>query len=203
MNVVIKEAKTEIDAIKYVSEELNCEVDNLIYKTKTIKGKLFKGTSTEVTAITKQDFLEYIKDFLKEIVENMGIEVKFEASIREDTYNIRIYSNNNPILIGRNGQTLKALETLLKQKALNDFAYYPKINLDVEDYKERRQKSLERLAKNVAREVRATKVEASLENMNSYERRIVHNCLTNFKGITTISEGEEPNRHVVIKPKED
>ena len=61
----------------------------------------------------------------------------------------------------------------------------------------------ERLAKNLAREVKNTKQEIVMENMNSYERRIVHNCLTNMKGITTISEGEEPNRHVIIKPTED
>ena len=59
------------------------------------------------------------------------------------------------------------------------------------------------MAKKVAREVRSTKVEATLENMNSFERRIVHNVLTNFKGVKTESEGEEPNRHVIIKPTED
>ena len=62
---------------------------------------------------------------------------------------------------------------------------------------------LERLAKNIAREVRNTKQPVTMENMNSYERRIVHNVLTNFKGVITESEGEEPNRHVVVKPKED
>ena len=59
------------------------------------------------------------------------------------------------------------------------------------------------MAKKIAREVRSTKVEATLENMNSFERRIVHNVLTDFKGVTTISEGEEPNRHVIIKPTDN
>ena len=62
---------------------------------------------------------------------------------------------------------------------------------------------LERLAKNIAREVRNTKEPVYMENMNAYERRIVHNVLTNFKGVTTESEGEEPNRHVVVKPTEE
>ena len=60
---------------------------------------------------------------------------------------------------------------------------------------------LERLAIRLAKEVRATKVDAVLDNMNSYERRIIHNKLSNFKGVSTVSEGEEPNRHVVIKPE--
>ena len=78
-----------------------------------------------------------------------------------------------------------------------------KFTLDVNEYKEKREKSLERLAKRIAREVRTTKVEAKLDSMNSYERRIIHNTLTNYKGVYTESEGEEPNRYVVVKPKEE
>ena len=80
---------------------------------------------------------------------------------------------------------------------------YPYIILDVENYKEKKISNIERLAKRVAREVSKTKVDAALENMNSYERRIVHNILTNYKHVTTTSEGEEPNRHVVIKYVEE
>ena len=66
-------------------------------------------------------------------------------------------------------------------------------------YKENQEKRIERLAKKLAREVVKTKMEIKMENMNSYERRIVHNILSNNKKVSTISEGEEPNRHVVIK----
>jgi len=75
----------------------------------------------------------------------------------------------------------------------------PRIILDVEDYKDRQIKKIERLAKNLARDVVRTKTDVEMDNMNSYERRIVHNILSNFKGVTTESVGEEPNRHVVIK----
>ena len=78
-----------------------------------------------------------------------------------------------------------------------------KFIIDVNEYKEKREKSLEGLAKRVAREVAATKIEVKLDSMNSYERRIIHNILTNNKKVYTESEGEEPNRYVVIKPKED
>ena len=76
---------------------------------------------------------------------------------------------------------------------------YPYILLDVENYKEKKISNIERTAKRVAREVSKTKVDATLENMNSYERRIIHNVLSNYKHVVTVSEGEEPNRHVVIK----
>jgi spoIIIJ-associated protein len=114
-----------------------------------------------------------------------------------------MYSNNNPILIGKNGQTLEALQNIVKNVVSNNVGIYPVVMLDVENYKEKQEKRIERLAKDTAREVLRTKVEARLENMNSYERRIVHNILTDFKGIYTTSEGEEPNRYVVIKIKED
>ena len=80
---------------------------------------------------------------------------------------------------------------------------YPYLNLDASDYKDKQVSHLERLAKNIAREVRNTGREVVMDNMNSYERRIVHNVLTDFKGVTTISEGEEPNRHIIVKPKKD
>ena len=117
----------------------------------------------------------------------------------EDTYEITMYSDNNSILIGKNGQTLKALETMVRAKMNIEWNISPKIVLDVENYKEKRIEHLERLAIRLAKEVRATKVDAVLDNMNSYERRIIHNKLSNFKGVSTVSEGEEPNRHVIIK----
>ncbi len=104
---------------------------------------------------------------------------------------------------GKNGQNLEALSLLVKQFVKNITFNGPRIILDVEDYREKQIKRLERLAKNLALEVRKSKVDVEMDNMNSYERRIVHNVLTNFKGITTESIGEEPNRHIVIKYNED
>ena len=75
--------------------------------------------------------------------------------------------------------------------------------MDVENYKEKQLKNLEYLAKKLAKEVIQTRQTITMEDMNSYERRIVHNVLTTFKEISTNSEGEEPNRHIVIKIKED
>ena len=78
-----------------------------------------------------------------------------------------------------------------------------KFLIDINSYKEKHEKQLVRLAKNVAKEVATTKIEAKMDSMNSYERRIIHNALANNKKVYTESEGEEPNRYVVIKTKED
>ena len=129
----------------------------------------------------------------------MGIEVNIESNIREEQINLKMYSDMNNILIGKNGQTLTAITNILKEMVHKEIGIYPYVLLDVENYKEKKIGNIERMAKRLAREVYKTKIDASMENMNSYERRIVHNVLTNYKHVTTISEGEEPNRHVVIK----
>ena len=114
-----------------------------------------------------------------------------------------MFSDKNNILIGKNGQTLKALQTMIRQHIYREINAYPYIILDVENYKEKQVKHLEFLAKKLAKEVLSTKQPIVMDNMNSYERRVVHNALTKFKDIDTTSEGEEPNRHIVIKLKED
>ena len=77
---------------------------------------------------------------------------------------------------------------------------YPYLILNVGNYNERHELYLQNLAKKIANEVKNTRQEVIMDNMNSYERRIVHNALANIKGVTTISEGEEPNRHIIVKP---
>ena len=201
MEKIIKDGKVTEEVLEEILTENNLTKDEIVYTSHDKKGKLFQGTLKEVTVYKKTDINDAIKEFLKEIIENMGLEVSFETTTKDERTTIKMYSNNNPIIIGKNGHTLKALEILAKQKIQNDTGIFYKINLDVSNYKERIQKSIERLAKITAKEVAKTKIPVALDNMTSYERRIVHNVLTDFKGVKTESEGEEPNRHVVIKPE--
>ncbi len=193
------EGKTKEEALEKALEELGVEEKDILYKTTEKKGKLFKAGSVVVSVTTIKDIADYLKENLKELVTNMDIEVNIEVSIREEQINLKMYSDKNNILIGKNGQTLTAITNILKQMVYNKIGKYPYVLLDVENYKEKKIGNIERTAKRIAREVSKTKIDATMENMNSYERRIVHNVLTNYKHVTTISEGEEPNRHVVIK----
>ncbi len=201
MRKIISEAKTKEEALAKLLQENSLTEEQILYRSYEQKAGLLKGTKTIIEAITIDDIQIEIKNFLKELLTKMGLEVSFESKLRDGVITIGMYSNNNPILIGKNGQTLKSLETIIKQIIHNEIGIYPYISLDVENYKSKQTSRIERLAKNVAREVGKTKVEVELENMNSYERRIVHNILSNHKYVYTESIGEEPNRRVVIKPK--
>ena len=203
MNKLVKEGKVLEEILECIKSENNLNDGDFLYSKKEQKGGLFKGTTLVVEAITLEEIQNTLKEFLKELLTRMGLEVNFESKVREGQIIIKMYSNNNPILIGKNGQTLKALENICKQIIYNEIGAFPYLSLDVEDYKNKQLKRLERLAKNVARDVAKTKVEVKLDSMNSYERRVVHNVLTNFRGVYTESIGEEPNRCVVIKPKDN
>lgn len=184
-------------------QELNLEENECLIKVTEDKGSLFKGQSYTLDVYKITDVAVEIKNYLSELLTKMGLETTFETKIRGEQITIKMFSSQNNILIGRNGQTLKALQQIIRQHIFNIIGVYPYILLDVENYKEKCENHLEKLAKQIAREVTKTKQPVIMDNMNSYERRIVHNTLANFKNITTFSEGEEPNRHIVVKIKED
>lgn len=201
MNEVKVVAKTKEEALNQVLAKLNANEQEVAYKFNEIKGGLFKGTTYECVGFLKLDVIDAVQNYLKEVLNGMGVDVNFEVSTKNDVTTIKMYSSNSSIIIGKNGQNLEALTIVAIQFIRNLINNGPRIVLDVEDYKERKNERLERLARNLAREVRNTHVDVEMDNMNSYERRIVHSVLADYKNIETVSVGEEPNRHVVIKYK--
>ena len=199
MNVVKEVAKTKDEALNLVLAKLNANEEEVAYSFKEVKGGLFKGVTYECSGFLKIDVITEVQEYLKNILNGMGLEVNFEVNTKDGVTTIKMYTSNNPIVIGKNGANLEALTVIVRQFIKNLTSNGPRIILDVEDYKDRQIKKLERLAKNLARDVVRTKVDIEMDNMNSYERRTVHNVLTDFKGVKTESVGEEPNRHVVIK----
>ena len=132
----------------------------------------------------------------------MGINVELETQKRENYIKVNMVSDSSSILIGKYGRTMLSLQDLLRQSIQTQANVRVNVILDANDYKEKQQRNIERLAVKLAKDVVKTGIEVKMDKMNSFERRLVHNKLTEFKGVTTISEGEEPNRCVVIKPIE-
>ena len=201
MKKYIYEAKTKEEAIEKALTELKVAKENLIINILEEKSSLLKK-SAKIEVINFNDIIDYAKETIIEITKLMGLTVNLEVRRREDNITIKIFSDHNAVLIGKNGYTIQALQTLVRQIIFNELNQNISIILDVENYKEKKIKNIEYLAKKTAREVAKTKVEAKLDSMNSYERRIVHSILADDKYVFTESTGEEPNRCVVIKPKE-
>lgn len=193
--------KTKEEAIEKATKELNVEEKNLIVNVLEEKNTLLKK-NVKIEVIDYNDLIDYIKEVITEITKLMGATVNLEIRRREDNITIKIFSNHNAVLIGKNGYTVDALQTIIRQIVQNATKSYVGIILDIENYKDKKNKNIEYLAKKIAKEVANTKVEAKLDSMNSYERRIVHSILSENKYVYTESIGEEPNRCVVIKPKE-
>ena len=194
--------KTKEDAIQQAKEKLQETENNLIIRElETIKGGLFKSKKVEIEVIEKREVIKSIKDYLYKLTKMMGISANIEIKNKEEVPKFVIFSDNDAMLIGKNGKNLKALSTIVSAYVNAETGSNYKFLIDINEYKEKREHILERMAKKIAREVAATNIEVKLDSMNSYERRIIHNVLSNHKKVYTESEGEEPNRYVVIKPK--
>lgn len=194
--------KTREDAVNQATIALQELEKDLYIKEIGVKTGLF-NKKVEIEVITKEDVINFIRDYLKNLIEHMGLTANIEVKKREDSVIFTIYADNNAILIGKNGRTLESLTTIVKQTVHKEIGTYFNMTIDIGEYKVQQQKRLESLAKRVAREVGKTKIEAKLDPMNSYERRIIHTLLADNKKVKTESEGQEPNRYVVIKPRED
>jgi len=196
------QAKTFEEAKNKALIELMEQENNLYIKEIESSTKLFNKKSV-IEVIKKDDVIEHIKELIKDITTEMGLNINMEIKKREETLNITVYTDKNAVLIGKNANTLNALNTIIKQSVFKEIGENYKFVLDVGEYKLKKEWNLERMAKQIAREVAKTGVSATLDPMNSYERRIVHNILGNNKKVYTESIGEEPNRCVVIKLKEE
>ena len=174
-----------------------------ITAVKENKGFLGIGASTLYEALLEVNLALEGKKYLDNIFQSLEIDVKTEfRSLNEGTeIYYQIQSKENALLIGRDGKTLDAIQTLLKTYLHNYTDEKLTVSLDIGQYKQNRKKQLEILATKLAKEVAFTRVEVRLDPMNSYERRIIHTKLAEWRDIYTESEGEGENRQIVIKPR--
>jgi len=202
MDKYVYSGKSKEEAIEKTGKEKKVKENEIYIKETEQKVGLFKNKKIDLEIIKKSDVVEELKKFIKNVTKLMGIEANLEVKPREDSVSITLYSDNNNILIGKGGRTIDALSMIAKQYIHNEIGTNFRFILDVGEYKAKQQKNIEYLAKKIAREVAKTKIEAKLDPMNSYERRLVHSILSDNDKVYTESIGEEPNRAVVIKPRD-
>ena len=144
------------------------------------------------------------KEFLRDVFASMNlgeVEITSEYNTTDGSLEVDFEGEDMGILIGKRGQTLDSLQYLTSLVVNKGKSNYIRVKLDTEDYRKRRKETLENLARGIAYKVRKTRKPVILEPMNPYERRIIHSALQGNKFVETVSEGEEPYRHVVVKLK--
>ena len=144
---------------------------------------------------------ENAKNFIKDVLNAMGIEVEVTAELKEDIVEVNLEGDNMGVVIGKRGDTLDSLQYLTSLVVNQKSEDYIKVSIDTENYREKREEVLCALATRLATKVARTGKKFSLEPMNPYERRIIHSNLQDNEDVTTFSIGQEPYRKVVIAPK--
>lgn len=196
------EGKTREEALENALSELNLEEKDLYIKETETEAKLFKSKKVNIEIIKKEDVIAYIKEYIDNLAKTMQIEIKSEIREKEETINVLLVSSNNAILIGKDGKNLDALQLLLRQAVNNQTGHNIRLIVDASGYKNKKAKNLEYSIKKICYEVKKSKIAVKLDPMNSYERRIVHNVVSQFEELKSISEGTEPNRYTIISYKD-
>ena len=199
-------AKTKEDAITEACQYFTVSSDKLMIEVVDEGSNGFLGIGAKpaiIKAAVKGTVEDKAKDFLKDVLEAMDLEVVIDVKYDEAEKNMEIdlKGDDMGVLIGKRGQTLDSLQYLVSLVVNKESEEYIRVKVDTEDYRNRRKATLEGLAKNISYKVKRTKRAVSLEPMNPYERRIIHSALQNDKYVTTHSEGEEPYRHVIVTLK--
>lgn len=158
-----------------------------------------KPASVKVTLIHNPT--KAVQEFLADVIQKMGINANVQVKQSGKVIKIQLSGDKMSVLIGKRGQTLNSLQYLTQLVANRNSNHYLQIILDAENYREKRKETLKQLAGRLAKQVIRTSKNVSLEPMPSYERKVIHAALAEFKEIKTYSVGEEPNRHLVISPK--
>lgn len=193
--IVLEEVAPVIE--NTVVEDLEIEVQE-VPRYERIERDL-KPVSEEEAAELAGKAIDFLNDTFKAMDMEVQIETAFDHS--ENELDVVLSGDDMGVLIGKRGQTLDSLQYLTSLVVNKHHEGYIRIKLDTENYRSRRQEKLEELAHNIAHKVSRTKKAVDLEPMNPYERRIIHSALQDDPFVTTISEGEDPYRHVVVQLK--
>ena len=193
-----------VKVYKFESDtEENCRIKCLeeldVYNNEILTKEYEEENTYHMEVVKKSDVEEYINEFLTKTTTDMGVKARIEISEEDGVFTAKMFSNNNSILIGKDGRTLKSLQVLLRQALSNQIKFNVKVNLDASNYKVKRERFFEKDIKNIINDVMKSKDEVKLDSMNSYQRRIVHSVASEYYNIETESFGEEPERYVVIR----
>lgn len=203
---VVAEEVVESPVVEIVEEIIEPVTESVEVVTETepeaIEVVEVVDAQKEKAVLTKEkqsEIAEKAKTFLNEMFAKMSLNVMIEKRITADRVILQVRGENLGLLIGKHGQTLDAIQYLTNLVANKDEGVHAHIMVDVEEYRARREATLQDLAKRLADKAKRNRHRVSLEPMNAYERKIIHTALQNVSNIKTYSEGEGSYRHIVIE----
>ena len=191
-------AKTLELALEEASKELKIPAEQILYTVESEKKTLFTKKIT-ISVSEFADVIEFAENYIKDVIHAIGIEVNVKTIYRDELIKILIETDKNSILIGKNGESLQALNDLTKLAVNSKFKRKFRILLDIGDYKEKKYSKVIYTAKKAASEVRKTHIDVKLDPMTPDERKRVHNALAQYSNIKTESVGDGKDRAIVVK----
>ena len=199
-----KYGRTIEEAAQLAAADLNLTIDDVEIEVLEEPSKGFLGIgarSAKVRVVAKKTSEKTALEFVKETAEKMGLDLKITSRQSDNIIFIDIEGKDSGTIIGKRGQTLDSLQYLVNLVVNKNTDKYIKVVVNAENYREKRESTLEQLAIRLAGKVSKTRRSVRLEPMNPYERKVIHTTLQDDVRVNTKSEGEEPYRRVVIEPR--
>ena len=193
----IYEGKTVEDAVAYACADFGIAADDLNYEVIEEKKGLFTK-KVVIECYTTDMILTYMEDFVRNTLANMEFEVETVSYIQDDRLYCNVNTNNNSILIGKNGVILRALNLIVKNAVNHEFKKRIEISIDINGYKESRYKKVMAMSKRLGKQVLRTKAPIKLDPMPADERKVMHQTIAEMGHLKTESKGEGKNRHITI-----
>lgn len=204
----VEEPANAVDDSETVSESIQETppaetVNNESADTNITAGEVQETEELEVPeeSLTIENAAESTTAYIERVVRDMKIESQADFTIEGKEIWIELESSLAAKLIGKRGQTLNALQELAQNYFNSIYKSYGSVVLDIEDYREKRRETLENLAVNMSKKALRTNESVKMEPMPSFERKIMHNVLSNLENINTRSEGKDPRRYIVIEKR--
>lgn len=192
------EAKNEEEVIQLACQDLGVTPEELTYEIIEEKKGLF-SKKIVIQCYTEDMIREYIENFVRKTLTNMEFEVETVSYIQDGRIYCNVNTNNNSILIGKNGIILRALNFIVKNAVNNEFKKRVEMSIDINGYKESRYKKMASMAKKMGKQVLRTKVDVKLDPLPADERKVIHQVIADMDShLKTESKGEGKNRFITI-----
>lgn len=191
------EAKTLEDALKLACEDLNVSVEELTYEVIEEK-RTFFSKKVVIECYCESMIQEYLENYVRTILSDMQFEIETVTYVQDDRIYCNVNTDNNSILIGKNGVILRALNFICKNALQTQFKKRIEISVDINGYKESRYKKVSAMAKRLGKQVLRTKADIKLDPLPADERKMIHQVISKMDHLKTESKGEGSNRYITI-----